>query len=199
MLASALAVLLAACGGTDGGGITNPPPKKTPKPDPYVVVRLRNQMDTTSRAGRAHWAFYGLITNSPNQAQNGVGFQGAISLVDVRNGHSQLCPSFDADSVGQRDVEVIGFADTTTEELTPQLQFDARAQAWYAGNHVLPAGWDALTTGANDAFQSAQYDQGHGLTKGDPILWGFDLIGSGQTTFYERTDSDPVCTKIPGG
>lgn len=195
LLASAI-LLLSACGGSgDGGGITTPPPVKK-KPDPYITIRLRHMMDTTSAAGRAHWTFYGLITGSDNPAQNGITHQGSISLVDYRNGHVLLCPAFDADSVGQRLVELIGFADTTTDQLKPLVEFDARAAAWYAGNHTLPSGWDALTTGANDAWQSAQYDAGHGLTKSDPIKWGFDLTGSGQSSFYERTDSDPDCNKI---
>lgn len=188
-------LLVGACGGTDGGGIT-PPPPPAKKPDPYITVWLRHMMDTTSAAGRAHWAFYGLITQSDNPAQNGIGFHGAISIQDVRLGHSQLCPGFDADSVGQRLVEVVGFADTTTEALTPQLQFDARAAQWYAGNHDLPVGWAALTTGAHDAWASAQYDAGHGRTKEDPIKWGFDLTGSGQTSFYERNDQLATCSKI---
>lgn len=195
LLASAL-LILAACGGSsEGGGITNPPPPK-PKPDPYITIRLRHQMDTTTAAGRAHWAFYGLITGSSNQAQNGITHQGAISIQDYRLGHVLLCPAFDADSVGQRFVELIGFADTTTEALTLQTQFDARATTWYAGDHALPAGWAALTTTPRDAWQSTQYDQGHGLTKADPIKWGFDLTGSGQSAFYERVDADPVCGKI---
>jgi hypothetical protein len=189
-----LLVLLAACGGSGSdNGVTNPPPPVPKKPDPYITIRLRHMMDTTSAAGRAHWAFYGLITKSDNPAQNGIRGGGAISLIDFRNGHVQLCPSFDADSVGQRLVELIGFADTTTEALTPQVQFDARAAAWYSGDHTLPSGWAALTTTALDAWQSAQYDAGHGLTKSDPILWGFDLTGSGQSTFYERADDDPTC------
>lgn len=189
-------VLLAACGGSPDEGITNPPPTAPKKPDPYITVRLRHMMDTTTAAGRAHWAFYGLITGSDNPGQNGITHQGAISIQDVRLGHSLLCPAFDADSVGQRLVEVIGFADTTTEQLTPQTQFDARAAAWYAGNHQLPPGWDALTTGATDAWRSAQYDAGHGLTKTDPIKWGFDLTGTGQSIFYERVDQDPACGAI---
>lgn len=191
LLVSGLFVL-AACGGSSDNGITNPPPVPK-KPDPYITIRLRHEMDTTTAAGRAHWAFYGLITGSDNPAQNGIRYEGAISLIDFRNGHTQLCPSFDADSVGQRLVEVVGFADTTTENLTPQVDFDARAASWYAGSHVLPSGWAALTTTATDAWQSQQYNAGHGLTKTDPILWGFDLTGAGQSSFYERNDSDPSC------
>lgn len=189
-------LFVVACGGGgdgSGNGITPPPPAK---PDPFITIRLRNQLDTTSRAGRAHWAFYGLITGSPNPAQNGITHQGAISIQDIRLNHAQLCPAFDADSVGQRFVELIGFADTTTEELTPQVQFDARADAWFAGNHVLPSGWDAITTTPTDAWNSAQYNNGHGLTKSDPIKWGFDLTGTGQSAFYERTDDGAECGHI---
>jgi hypothetical protein len=189
-------VILAACGGSTDGGITNPPPPPPAKPDPYITIRLRNEMDTTSHAGRAHWAFYGLITGSSNPAQNGITYQGAISIQDIRLNHSQLCPAFDADSVGQRFVELIGFADTTTDNLTPQVSFDARAAAWFGGNHALPTGWDALTTTATDAWNSAQYNAGHGLTKSDPIKWGFDLTGTGQSAFYERTDSGTECSHI---
>lgn len=197
LILSVLGIVACGGGGKDGGGIVTPPPAA--KPDPFITIRLRNQLDTTSRAGRAHWAFYGLITGSPNPAQNGITHQGAISLQDVRLGHTLLCPAFDADSVGQRFVELIGFADTTTEALTPQVEFDARAAAWFGGDHSLPSGWGALTTTATDAWNSAQYNAGHGLTKSDPIKWGFDLTGTGQATFYERTDSDPDCAKIPGG
>lgn len=190
----ALLLAVAACGGSGAdSGITNPPPPTPKKPDPFITVRLRHQMDTTTAAGRAHWAFYGLITQSDNPAQNGVRPEGSISLIDFRLNHVQLCPSFDADSVGQRLVEIVGFADTTTENLTPQTEFDARASAWFSGSHILPTGWAALTTTPKDAWQSAQYDAGHGLTKADPILWGFDLTGSGQSSFYERDDQDPIC------
>lgn len=194
LLATALLVL-SACGGSSDKSITEPPPAPK-KPDPYITIRLRHMMDTTTAAGRAHWAFYGLITGSDNPAQNGITQQGAISIVDYRLGHVQLCPAFDADSVGQRFVELIGFADTTTDALTPQVEFDARAAAWYSGNHVLPSGWAALTTTPTDAWNSAQYTAGHGLTKLDPIKWGFDLTGSGQTSFYERTDAGSECGRI---
>jgi hypothetical protein len=45
LLVSGLFVL-AACGGSSDNGITNPPPPK--KPDPYVTVRVRDLMDTTT-------------------------------------------------------------------------------------------------------------------------------------------------------
>lgn len=188
-------LLLGACGGDAGNGITPPPPPAA-KPDPFITIRLRNELDTTSRAGRAHWAFYGLITGSPNPAQNGITYQGAISIQDIRLNHAQLCPAFDADSVGQRFIELIGFADTTTENLTPQVAFDARAAAWFAGDHALPSGWDALTTTPTDAWNSTQYNEGHGLTKADPIKWGFDLTGTGTSSFYERTDAGTECGHV---
>src|SRR4051812_15622888 len=59
LLVSGLFVL-AACGGSSDNGITNPPPPK--KPDPYITVRIRNLMDTTTAPGRAHWHIYAMLS-----------------------------------------------------------------------------------------------------------------------------------------
>jgi hypothetical protein len=61
------------------------------------------------------------------------------------------------------------------------------------GSRTLPAGWKALTVLSQDAWDSDQYRAGHGLVPADPIKWGWDWTGAGATTFYERTDSDPLC------
>lgn len=184
-----LLLALVACGGSEDGGITDPPPKK---PDPYVTVRVRNMLDTTTAPGRAQWHVYAMLTG-PYDAQNGVSYQGNVGLDDLRLDHIFRCVSVAADSVGQRFLSVVAFGDTTTEALTPDAQASAMATAWFSGNHNLPAGWMAITFPPTDAWQSAQYLAGHGLTKADPIKWGFDWTESGTMTFYERTDQDAIC------
>lgn len=185
-----LLAVLAACGGSgDGGGITPPPPKK---PDPYITVRVQNLLDTTMAPGRAQWHVYALLTG-PYDAQNGISPQGAISLEDVRLHHNVICIKVGADSVGQRLISPIAVADTTTEALTPDATADGIIQAWYGGNHTLPSGWMAIVVTPTDAWVSQQYTAGHGLTKLDPIKWGFDWTAATTMTFYERSDSDPTC------
>jgi hypothetical protein len=185
-------VFLAACGGSsDDGGVS--PPIAPPKPDPYVAVRVRDQLDTTTRVGRTQWHLYALLSG-PNVNLNGIAGQGGISIVDVRLGHSLRCVGVGADSVGQRLLVTFAIGDTTTEAFTPDAKADSIVAAWYAGSRTLPAGWKALFIQPTDAWQSAQYNAGHGLTRTDPIRWGWDWSGSGTTTFYERTDNDPVCS-----
>lgn len=182
---------LAACGGSADNGITPPPPKK---PDPYLTIRVRDLMDTTTAPGRAHWHIFSMLTG-PYTALNGIGGQGNIGLNDLELSHDVRCVSIQADSVGQRLVSILALADTTTDQLTPDAQFPPVAEQWYNGNHNLPAGWMALTFPAVDAWQSDQYLAGHGLTSADPIKWNFDWTGAGTVSFVERTDSDLECAR----
>lgn len=163
-----------------------------PKPDPYVTVSVRNQLDTTTRPGRAQWHVYLLLTG-PYVGQNGISPQGAISLEDIRLHHDKLCIVIAADSVGQRFISPIAVADTTTSSLTADATANSIVSNWYAGDHNLPAGWMALFVPPTDAWVSDQYNAGHGLVPSDPIKWGFDWTGAGITSFYERTDAEPVC------
>lgn len=182
-----LVLVLAACGGSDGG--ITPPPKKL---DPFITVRFRNLIDTTTAAGRAHWHIYVDITSAdPNEA----GFQpvGTISLSDIRANRLVRCQGVGADSVGQRFVAFVAVADTTTSELTADASAEAAARAWFAGNHTMPAGWMAFYQPPTDAWTSEQFTAGHGLVPTDPIKWGFDWTSNTAVTFYERTDSDATC------
>src|SRR4051812_25303601 len=128
LLLTTLALAAIACGGSDL-------PKK---PDPYLTVRVRNQLDTTTAPGRAHWHTYILLTG-PYTALNGVSFQGTFSLSDIRHGISTHCMSAGADSVGQRFLSLIAVADTTTEQLTADATAQSIVTAWYNGNHNLPS------------------------------------------------------------
>jgi hypothetical protein len=179
---------LAACGGSDHG--ITPPPKK---PDPYVTIRVRDVMDTTTAAGRAHWHSYLMLTG-PYTALNGIFLESDFSLTDRRLNHNVQCLSISADSVGQRLLSVVAFADTTTEQSTASAQFDDYSQVWYSGNHTLPTGWMALTFAPVDAWQSAQYLAGHGLRPSDPVKWDLTWTGAGVVSFTERTDSDAQCS-----
>jgi hypothetical protein len=181
-------VALACSGSTDD--VATPPPRK---PDPYVSVRVRQQMDTTTAPGRAHWHLYVLLTG-PYSSLNGIGNEGAFLLGDVRLEHTVRCIKVSADSVGQRFMSPIAFADTTTEQGTPDATADAIVNDWYNGNHNLPAGWMAIFVPPTDAWQSAQYVAGHGLTPEDPIRWDWTWSGAAATNFVERTDSDPACS-----
>lgn len=184
----ALAGLLAACGG-DGTG-----PGK-PKPDPYLTVTIRHRLDTTTAAGRAHWHIFALLTG-PYDAQNGVGFQGAISLHDVRLGRrSGPCVRVASDSVGQRLLSLVAFGDTTTSDLTPDATAASLAVQWYNGTvtaATLPTGWMALVVPPNDAWDSEQYAAGHGLVQSDPIQWIWDWDTATSAPFYEGENDDPA-------
>lgn len=181
--ALALTAFLAACGGTDL-------PKK---PDPYLTIRLQNQLDTTTRPGRATWHTYLLLTG-PYTAQNGISPQGGVSLQDIRLGLVTKCLTADADSVGQRLLTLIALADTTTEQGSADATAQSIVTDWYNGNHNLPTGWMALSTAPADAWNSQQFEGGHGLVPSDPIKWDWTWTGSGATNFAERTDSDPLCS-----
>jgi hypothetical protein len=176
--------MLAACGG--GGSSVVAPPKKL---DPYITIRVRDMFDTTSAAGKAHWHVYLLLTG-PEVNQNGVARQGALSLEDLRLNHNLICMRVIADSVGQRLVAPLAVADTTVAGLTPDQPFDAFAEQWYAGNHTVPAGWRVVVTNPTDAWQSAQFAAGHGLTDRDPIRWIWDWDGSSTGNFAERDAAD---------
>lgn len=185
-----LVLVLAACG---GDGIT--PPPNEPALDPWLTVRVRDMLDPNTAVGKTQWHVFALLTG-PYDSQNGIAFQGTIDAEDVRLGHNVRCVTLGADSVGQRFLTILAIGDTTTGSAT--LDADARqiVNAWYAGNHVLPAGWMALTFEPRDAFVSAQFDAGHGLVPHDPIKWGFDWTANGTTSFYERTDSDVECSSF---
>lgn len=192
LLVSGLFVL-AACGGSSDNGITNPPPPK--KPDPYLAIRVRDMLDTTTAPGRAHWHVFAFLTG-PYDRLNGIAQQGNIGLNDMRLNHTIRCVLVQSDSVGQRFISVVAFADTTTEQLTADQPFNDFAQQWYAGSRNVPAGWMALSFAATDAWQSQQYLDGHGLTNLDPIRWNFDWTGRGTTAFVERSDAEPECSRV---
>jgi hypothetical protein len=181
-----LALALAACGGSDSG--TTPIPKPPAKPDPYVTVRVRDMMDTTTAAGRSAWQLYAILT-SPEAGQNGVSGQGALTFDDIRLSHAVRCVSVGADSVGQRFLALLALADTT-QASSSHATADAIIASWTAGNHTLPSGWMAIASVARDAWDSDQYRAGHGLVRTDPIKWGWDWTASGTATLYERSATD---------
>lgn len=183
-------LVVAGCGGPDGGGVTPPPVGK--KPDPFLTVRIRNQLDTTKATGQAQWHMFTMLTG-PYNSLNGITGAGNISWQDVRLGHDVRCARIQADSVGQRLLSILAIADTTTTEETPDVPVAAIAKAWYEGNHNLPAGYMAMTFAPQDAWNSQQFAAGHGLVPSDPIMWGFDWTGNGISSFYERSDADPTC------
>lgn len=183
-----LAVALAACGGSSSpGGVTAPPPPR--KPDPFITIRVRDQLDTTTAVGRTQWHVYVLLTG-PQVNQNGIAFQGDIQLSDRRMGITTRCMSIGADSVGQRYVETFALGDTTTEQASSHAKADSIVNAVYNGARTLPPGWKALFIQPTDAWNSQQYQAGHGRTDGDPIKWSWDWTGAGTTTFYERAATD---------
>lgn len=163
------------------------------KPDPFLTIRVRNLMDTTTKEGRAHWHLYAILTG-PQINQNGVSPQGNFDLDDYRRGQAVTCVSVAADSVGQRLVSVIAFADTSTGELTADRVTDSLATNWFNGNTTLPTNWRALFNIPADAWVSAQYLAGHGLVPTDPIRWALDWTDRGTVLFYERTDADARCS-----
>lgn len=194
LLAAALLALAACGGGSDKPTIIDPITGK-PKPDPWITVRVRNMLDTTTAVGRANWRVYAFLTGQ-DANKNGYAFQGVLSLSGRRGVQFErdwFCMYAGADSVGQRIYEGVAFADTTSEVAQPDAIADSAAARWFRNDKVLPQGWMALTTGASDAWLTQQYLDGHGQVPTDPIKLGFDWAGSGAISFYERTDSDTQC------
>lgn len=178
-----LLAIVAACGDSP---VT---PVQPPKPDPYITVRVRNGLDTTTAPGRALWRVYALLSG-PYVNQNGVSYQGVSSLADVR-GHHIMCMAIGSDSIGQRLFAPLAIADTTTETARPDAAYDSLVTRWNAGNHAaLPAGFMLITRAPADAWDSQQYADGHGLVHTDPIKWTWDWSGSGASVFAERAYSD---------
>lgn len=184
MFLTAVAIV-AACGGADPVG-----PARKPKPDPYVTVRVRNSLDTTTAPGRAMWHLYVLLSG-PQSSQNGVGYQGNFILSDARRGTPTRCMAIGADSIGQRLIAPFAIADTTTEALFPASRYDSIANRWYSGNHAAPpAGMMIFTMDPIDAWDSEQYAAGHGLVREDPIKWRWDWMTPSLTAFAERAATD---------
>jgi hypothetical protein len=179
-----LAIALAGCGGEHP---TEPATK--PKPDPYVTVRIQDQLDTTTKAGRAFWATY-LFLSGPNVNLNAVVLEGGFTMTDARLNRHFQCMSVGADSIGQRLIALFAIGDTLHTTQQPTSAFDSIANRWYNGNHAPAAGYVILTMAPIDAWDSQQYAAGHGLTPLDPIKWAWDWTGGGTVTFTERATAD---------
>lgn len=185
-------VVLVACGSSTGPGHR--------APDPYIAVRVLDQMDTTTATGRADWRLFALLSG-PQVNQNGVSNQGNIAMLERRTHRARQCIQIAADSVGQRFLSILALADTTTEMSTDAnaTQAGIIAEAWFNGNHALPPHWKAIELTPVDAWQSVQFDEGHGRISDDPIMWDWIWTGQGSTTFAERSDlTDPYCGRITG-
>jgi hypothetical protein len=186
-----LLITLGALGCGGSGGITAPPPPGKKALDPYLTVRMRSQLDTATPGGRSHWHIFLLITTPLHlPSTEGVTRWGAISLVDLRLQHGTICGNVASDSIGARLISLLAVADTTTESLTADATAESIADAWFAGNHTPPSGWKAIVVAPTDPWDSQQWAQGHGLTRDDPIRWGWDWTGSGGSSFYERPPAD---------
>lgn len=170
-------------------GATAPIVTKAPKPDPYITIRVRDNLDTTTAAGRAAWRIY-LFLSGPLVGSNGISGKGSINLTDVRLGHTQSCWRVAADSIGQRLVAPFALGDTSHATQQPDVVYDSIAARWYAGDHTPPVGFVVLTITPTDAWNSVQYANGHGLVQSDPIKWAWDWTGSGIATFTERAATD---------
>lgn len=105
----AMAVSVMAC-----GSATAP---RAPKPDPFIAVRVQDQLDTTTAFGRADWHVFALLSG-PYVNQNGVANEGDVAMFHRRAGHNRLCIGVEADSVGQRLLSLLAVADTSTEQQT---------------------------------------------------------------------------------
>lgn len=184
-----LLLALVACGGSSDGGITPPPKPKAV--DPAIVIHLFDQLDTTQAMGRASWVVYPLLYAPSDPGKTGMGYNGAITLGDVRLGHGSSCLSFQADSIGARYVIVLAVADTLHETQTDADAQNVAAQ-WFHGNHTLPSGWAALATDSVDWGVSQQFTNGHGLTASDPVRWTLTWSGTGAIARTE-TPADLAC------
>lgn len=179
-----LFALLAACGGTN---VTKPKAL-----DPDLMVRIRDQFDTTTAVGRTHWHIYLLLSSVESPSQAGIAPVGNISLANARSGINTLkCVRVASDSIGNRLMSLIAVGDTTNDgALTPDSTAQNIALAWQAGSRTLPAGYKALFIAPVDAWDSQQFANGHGLVASDPIRWGWDWTDGGATTFYEMDIAD---------
>lgn len=189
VFAAAVAVF-AACGGS-----TEPDPIVTkPKPDPWLTIRLANFLDTTTKAGRANWVIY-LLLSGPYPNQNGIGTTWTFTMTDARLNRHHGCFKVGADSIGQRLVSLVAFGDTTERVFQGTVQTDSIIHRWYAGNHTEPAGYVAFVVPPIDAWDSQQYAAGHGRITDDPIKWEWKWE-NGSHTFSERLVTDgvqPIC------
>ena len=190
MWRSLVVVSVLACGG-DSSGVTTPRPKPNAL-DPAVSIHVMNRLDTTSTAGRSNWGIFALIYSPDNPAKAGMVPEGAISLDDIRNGHITRCVLFQTDSLGARYVVMLAVADTVHGTQTDAAS-QSVANAWYTGNHALPAGWAAIATDSLDWGVSDQFTQGHGLTMQDPVRWSLTLTSPG-TAVRAETPNDFTCT-----
>lgn len=181
-LIGAIAVVLVACDNITGD-------KRAP--DPYLTIRVKNMFDTAGAMGQTDWKMY-LFLSGPYSAQNGISPQGAITRDDVRKNYA-LCMRVASDSVGQRFLTPVAVGDTIQKSLHPDAYYDSLATTFYNGNRTLPPGIVVLAFTPRDAFQSDQYQAGHGQHPDDPIKWAWDWTGTNTTTFYERTDVDVRC------
>jgi hypothetical protein len=177
-------VLAAACSGS-----STQPGTKAPALDPYITIRVLNHLDTTTKAGRASWRVFALLSG-PQVNQNGLAPQGTYTITDARFNHPLMCIAAGADSIGQRLIAPFAIGDTINEVLQPSTATDSIVARWYAGNHNPAAGYIILTITPTDAWDSPQFVAGHGLTPNDPIKWAWDWTGSGTATFAERTLTD---------
>ena len=178
----AVAVVTACNGTTD-------PEKKARAEDPYITVRVTNNLDTTTAPGRTPWRIYALIY-SEQVNQQGFAYSGSMTLTDIRNGFNIACMGVGSDSIGQRLIEPFALGDTVNKQPLTEAVADPIVAEWMNGNHNLPAGYMAIRIPPVDAWTSEQFAAGHGRVPADPIKWKWDWTGTGQTTFLERTASD---------
>lgn len=191
-----LAALVAAC---SSRAAPDAPPVDTThaarKPDPYVTVRVRNLMDTTTAPARTLWHIYAVLTG-PVAGENGYSYAGSISVTDIRLDHNRVCVRVGADSVGERLLSVVALSDTAVDSLNTDASATSLAQAWYQGTTTLPSGWAALFNPPADAWNSQQYLAGHGRTMADPIRWGLDWIRPDSIHFYEIPQPDTTACNM---
>lgn len=176
---SALTMVLAACGNGTG-------PRK---PDPYLVLRIKDNLDPQSTMGKSDWHLF-LFLEGPYNAQNGIAARGEFL---ARLGGGIDCIGVVADSVGQRLIQPFAVADTVAKSMDDN-EAAAVAQAWYEGDHNLRSGLMVLTFDQpQDAWNSARYAAGHGLTRNDPLFWTWDWLSGGQTSFTELDTMPEGC------
>lgn len=170
----------AACGSSTG----------PPKPDPFMVIRVQDGLDPSSVLGQSEWHVYVLLTG-PYPNQNGVL---SVDVFHPEANRSKVgCASIEADSAGQRLVQLVAFADTVNKTLS-DVNARAIAEAWFGGNHTVPLGIAVILQPLPmDPFDSQQYQQGHGLTRQDPVRWSWDWAADGTATMNEAPSGLPQC------
>ncbi len=177
----ALCALLAGCAGP-----------AAPKPDPYVTIWIRAQLNASSRAGQSNWPIVAIVEGlHPSRNQ---------TVVEPSNSQFVETCSFFAAALGQESIQLFAATDTVALHVSSS-QFDSVLAAFLRGITVPHSGFDIRFTRVMKAMEpiaSLQYARGHGLRRDDPVKWRWTWNADGTTEFVDDSTSTG-CPLFYGG